>query len=532
MSIKRLNYFTGEFLKEEDFEIEQQYHIDMLRKHNKNLHGWGIAQGLGVGFNTGTAVTISQGLAIDSAGKTILLTDSQSYDFSATSGSEYYLSIKYYKTFTDEFTSETGATGFTRITEEPAFVITTNLPVDPSIEIVLAKIILNPDKTIQSLDLSERHDVKSALTAITLTNQSIVGLTTNDPVYVEAGVWNKATGVSPYPGGVYNGADIILFGQADGFDTLIPGAVYYLDYFGGLTTNVSTGIKIGSAVSSTEMIVDIDVKKQEQSILKKLPAPPVKQSKELNELKIFAMEDDYSTRLLIHSNDIDGSITFTDSSYRKNLLTPVGAVEHSTDANRFGSSAIKFDGSTSHLIVDDFDDLKYLRNTSFTFDFWFQDISSANGSALFSYGNDSTDKECFLLYFESDAILFSASSDGINWDISQALLVGGTSLTEFDHFAVSRIGNQFYTHKNGVQQGSYTCAEPSEMYNPVTAGLRIGKQYSGGFLNGYLDEVRISIGTIRWTDNFTPPTETYNTRGLYALDGNGVKYSIPLRVLT
>ena len=43
---KRLRYFNGQFLQQEDFADEQTYHLDRQRRHNRDLHTPGIAEGL------------------------------------------------------------------------------------------------------------------------------------------------------------------------------------------------------------------------------------------------------------------------------------------------------------------------------------------------------------------------------------------------------------------------------------------------------------------------------------------------------
>ena len=48
MAMKRIKYFNGLFLKEQDFITEQNYHLGMRRRHNKRLHTPGIAYGLKV----------------------------------------------------------------------------------------------------------------------------------------------------------------------------------------------------------------------------------------------------------------------------------------------------------------------------------------------------------------------------------------------------------------------------------------------------------------------------------------------------
>jgi len=43
--IKRVNYFTYQFLVEKDFTDEQAYHLGMRRRHNRLHHIWGVRKG-------------------------------------------------------------------------------------------------------------------------------------------------------------------------------------------------------------------------------------------------------------------------------------------------------------------------------------------------------------------------------------------------------------------------------------------------------------------------------------------------------
>ena len=78
--IERVRYYDGEYLRAEDFQTEQAYHIDMRRRLNMGLHLFGIVEGLQLGpiLTTyppagPTTATISAGMAIDSFGREILL---------------------------------------------------------------------------------------------------------------------------------------------------------------------------------------------------------------------------------------------------------------------------------------------------------------------------------------------------------------------------------------------------------------------------------------------------------------------------
>lgn len=72
---KRLKYFHGMLLSEEDFQDEQHYYREKQKLRNRFLHGAGILQGLRLKESTKAInqVTIEPGLAIDCNGNEILV---------------------------------------------------------------------------------------------------------------------------------------------------------------------------------------------------------------------------------------------------------------------------------------------------------------------------------------------------------------------------------------------------------------------------------------------------------------------------
>lgn len=52
-------------MQEEDFILEQDYHMKLQRLHNRHLHGAGIVFGLDVTMNTSTSVVVQAGMALD-----------------------------------------------------------------------------------------------------------------------------------------------------------------------------------------------------------------------------------------------------------------------------------------------------------------------------------------------------------------------------------------------------------------------------------------------------------------------------------
>ena len=45
---KRPHYFNSQFLIVRDFQDEQSYHDELLRRHNRLMHSWGVIGGLDV----------------------------------------------------------------------------------------------------------------------------------------------------------------------------------------------------------------------------------------------------------------------------------------------------------------------------------------------------------------------------------------------------------------------------------------------------------------------------------------------------
>ncbi|NEO15011.1 MULTISPECIES: tail fiber domain-containing protein [unclassified Moorena] len=72
-NIQRPNYFTSQFLVEEDFKDEQAYHRDMRLRHNRLLHEWGVVEGLEVTRAGDKKIAVSKGMAIDKDGQEIIV---------------------------------------------------------------------------------------------------------------------------------------------------------------------------------------------------------------------------------------------------------------------------------------------------------------------------------------------------------------------------------------------------------------------------------------------------------------------------
>jgi len=142
-TVKRLNYFDHQFLRAPDFSDEQNYHLSMRRLHNSSMHTWGIVQGLQVTLTsggTGTAVTVSSGVALDSGGRELVLASDTNLELGGiAAGTTLYITIAYDEQESDR-TPEAGVPGNTRITELPKLSFSKDVPLDPSTTLILAKV--------------------------------------------------------------------------------------------------------------------------------------------------------------------------------------------------------------------------------------------------------------------------------------------------------------------------------------------------------------------------------------------------------
>lgn len=137
--IKRLNYYDHEFLRATDLTAEQTYHMTMRRLHNQVLHIWGVAQGLTLAL-AGTAVTVAPGVAIDSQGREMVINTSTNLDLTNMPVSTTQYVIIAYAEQTSDHTTEAGADGDTRWTEQPTISMATAVPADTSLSLLLGQI--------------------------------------------------------------------------------------------------------------------------------------------------------------------------------------------------------------------------------------------------------------------------------------------------------------------------------------------------------------------------------------------------------
>jgi hypothetical protein len=143
--VKRLNYFDHQFLREQDFKDEQNYHVEMRRRHNRLFHSWGVAEGLEVERKGEHEIAISPGVALDAKGREIVLVDSVMRDLSSYDRSSHvYITIGYNEAWDEaDLHAAGGVEGYARVMEAPKIAEAKDqLPADGSL-VTLARVHLD-----------------------------------------------------------------------------------------------------------------------------------------------------------------------------------------------------------------------------------------------------------------------------------------------------------------------------------------------------------------------------------------------------
>jgi len=226
------------------------------------------------------------------------------------------------------------------------------------------------------------------------------------------------------------------------------------------------------------------------------------------------LENNY-TVLLLHMNGVNGGQVFIDETGKR--VSAEGTAQTLTAQKKFGvSSAGSFSGSGNQIIVPNSIDwtLDGASGAPFTIDFWIR--PTGDTTTQFLMCRPSEDYTYYWDLFINTAINFR--HDDI---FSMSCPITAISANEWNHIALVRVDNSnsvsgWRIFVNGISQ---TLTKGSGNWNESivdTDGiLYIGANpvgYPSNPFLGYIDEVRISKGIARWTENFELPTTEWGTK--------------------
>jgi len=222
---------------------------------------------------------------------------------------------------------------------------------------------------------------------------------------------------------------------------------------------------------------------------------------------ITRSQDPYfnNVELLLHLNGTNGSQSFVDSSKNNFSITTYGDAQISTAQSKFGGSSAYFDGDGDYLTIQASEAFNY-GSGDFTIEFWVKPLD----------GPYSTYDPCFFTNHSNGE--WNLTGKGIRIHHQNAIF--STDAVDFvelnfnnqiqndtwNHLAIVRNGNTITAYLNGVNNGSVSFMG-SLGDSSDSIGIALSDTLVPGgreFLNGYIDELRITKGIARYTSNFTP----------------------------
>jgi hypothetical protein len=214
---------------------------------------------------------------------------------------------------------------------------------------------------------------------------------------------------------------------------------------------------------------------------------------------------------LLHFDGADGATTFTDNAPGSptRIWTPSGNAQIDTAQSKFGGASGLFDGAGDYLETADSPDWHF-GSGDFTIEAWVRlNALGANQSIVLQIGATFTNAEVgFGVLVATDNKLSCFIGDGTV--TLKGHCTGGSALTtgQWYHIAYTRNSTDFATWIDGTQNST---ASGSETQANSTQVVRIARADASNnfYLNGWIDDLRITKGVARYTGNFTPPSSAF-----------------------
>ena len=207
--------------------------------------------------------------------------------------------------------------------------------------------------------------------------------------------------------------------------------------------------------------------------------------------------------LLAHCNGTDGSTTIVDSTGRHSL-TAQGNAQLDTAQSKYGTASLLLDGTGDYVSTGDSADWDF-GTGDFTIELWVRFNSIGSAQTFFSNYTGTSQGMGFQYRTDGTSRLnFFTSGDSPTFAFNTSLSTG-----QWYHIALSRNGTNLRAFVDGTQVGStLTCSE--NITDAASVLFFIGSlNGSVQFVNGWLDDLRITKGVGRYTANFTAPTAQF-----------------------
>lgn len=206
-----------------------------------------------------------------------------------------------------------------------------------------------------------------------------------------------------------------------------------------------------------------------------------------------------SVVLLLHGEGADGSTTATNNASNGLTLGANGNAQVDTAQFKYGSASLLYDGNGDFWTIGNHADFNF-GTGDFTIECFVRFNGVGTAQALASTYQNSTNG--WSLELSSAKMIFNATGDGVD-------LQGTSTLTTntWYHVAVSRTGTTLKLFVDGTEEHSVTNSA-NITSTAVFATGRLGG-LGADYMDGWIDEMRITKGVGRYTANFTVPAAAF-----------------------
>ena len=203
-----------------------------------------------------------------------------------------------------------------------------------------------------------------------------------------------------------------------------------------------------------------------------------------------------------------------------NNLETVANAQISTSVFKYGTGALKFNGTTDYLPTPA-KTAFVLGSADFTIEFWLNTPSLAVGQNPAGQSDATGTDYSFYIFLSSTGLINGTLLNAAQTVQVVASAAAGTIVANtWYHIAFVRDGNTVRMYVNGVQGSitgnstAYTVRTPTAVA-PLSVGNFGGYTGGGTYFNGYIDDFRFTKGICRYPSGttFTPPTAAFPNLG-------------------
>ena len=218
------------------------------------------------------------------------------------------------------------------------------------------------------------------------------------------------------------------------------------------------------------------------------------------------------TSLLLPFDGSDAATSTSDLSNRNATVTFAGTAQLSTGQSKFGGSSLLLDGNSDYLTISDTYWNTAINSGDWTVEFWVRFAALGSNEELIGnrgdVGGDSSNGWALRKTTSNNIILYWYEGGQFNYLNNSQGTQTALSADTWYHIAVTRSGNTWKLFLNGTAEDTVT--DSGTIVTGTGNRLFIGN-FGVNYLNGYMDDLRITVGQARYTSNFTAPTSAHLT---------------------